>query len=191
SIFAIAPSDPQRVYALVEAKDSALIRSDDGGISWHTVNDETNITIRPFYYMLLDVDPKDPDTVYNVESRVRRSVDGGKNFAYIDAIQCCTPGETVHIDTHAWWINPSDPKHMISGNDGGIAVTQDGGDSWRFIENLPLAQFYHVAVDNAHPYHVFGGLQDNGSWRGAAETFDVGGIRTLHWQEVGFGDGFD
>lgn len=191
SVFAIAPSDPQRVYALVEAEHSALIRSDDGGTSWHTVNDETNITIRPFYYTLLDVDPKDPDTVYNVESRVRRSIDGGKTFNYIDAIDCCKPGETVHIDTHTWWINPADAKHMISGNDGGIAITHDGGDTWRFVENLPLAQFYHVAVDNAHPYHVYGGLQDNGSWRGAAETFDVGGIRTLHWQEVGFGDGFD
>ncbi|WOJ98507.1 sialidase [Congregibacter brevis] len=191
SIFAIAPSDPSRVYALVEAKDSALIRSDDGGMSWKTVNDETNITIRPFYYTLLDVDPKDPDTVYNVESRVRRSIDGGKTFNYIEAIDCCAPGETVHIDTHAWWINPNDPSHMISGNDGGIAITRDAGDTWRFIENLPLAQFYHIAVDNAHPYHVYGGLQDNGSWRGDAETFDVGGIRTLHWREVGFGDGFD
>ncbi|WP_439105843.1 VPS10 domain-containing protein [Congregibacter sp.] len=191
SIFAIAPSDSSRVYALVEAKDSALIRSDDAGMSWTTVNDETNITIRPFYYMLLDVDPQDPDTVYNVESRVRRSIDGGKTFNYIEAIDCCTPGETVHIDTHAWWINPNDPAHMISGNDGGIAITRDGGDTWRFIENLPLAQFYHIAVDNAHPYHVYGGLQDNGSWRGDAETFDVGGIRTLHWREVGFGDGFD
>lgn len=191
SIFAIAPSDPQRVYALVEAKDSALIRSDDGGVSWQTVNDEVNITIRPFYYTLLDVDPKDPDTVYNVESRVRRSIDGGKTFNYIEAIKCCTPSETVHIDTHAWWINPGDPAHMISGNDGGIAITRDGGDTWRFVENLPLAQFYHIAVDNSHPYHVYGGLQDNGSWRGSAETFDVGGIRTLHWREVGFGDGFD
>uniref|UniRef100_UPI003F6DA2EB hypothetical protein n=1 Tax=Congregibacter sp. TaxID=2744308 RepID=UPI003F6DA2EB len=191
SIFAIAPSDPSRVYALVEAEDSALIRSDDGGRSWKTVNDETNITIRPFYYTLLDVDPQDPDTVYNVESRVRRSIDGGENFDYIKAIDCCAPGETVHIDTHAWWINPKDPQHMISGNDGGIAITRDGGDTWRFVENLPLAQFYHIAVDNAHPYHVYGGLQDNGSWRGDAETFDVGGIRTLHWREVGFGDGFD
>lgn len=191
AIFAIAPSDPSRVYALVEAEKSALIRSDDGGVSWNTVNDESNVTVRPFYYTLLDVDPKDPDTVYNIESRVRRSIDGGKTFQHIEAIKCCAPSETVHIDTHAWWINPGDPKHMISGNDGGIAITQDGGDTWRFVENLPLAQFYHVAVDNAHPYHVFGGLQDNGSWRGAAETFDVGGLRTLHWQEVAFGDGFD
>jgi len=191
SVFAIAPSDPQRVYALIEAEDSALIRSDNGGRDWVTVNDEVNITIRPFYYTLLDVDPQDSDTVYNVESRVRRSIDGGKNFDYISAIDCCAPSTTVHIDTHAWWINPTDPKHMISGNDGGIAITRDGGDTWRFVENLPLAQFYHVAADDAHPYHVFGGLQDNGSWRGAAETFDVGGLRNLHWQEVAFGDGFD
>ena len=191
SVFAIAPSDPRRVYALVEAEDSALIRSDNGGRDWITVNDEVNITVRPFYYTLLDVDPRDPDTVYNVESRVRRSIDGGRNFEYISAIDCCAPGNTIHIDTHAWWINPSDPGHMISGNDGGIAITRDGGDTWRFVENLPLAQFYHVAADDAHPYHVFGGLQDNGSWRGAAETFDAGGLRNLHWQEVAFGDGFD
>jgi photosystem II stability/assembly factor-like uncharacterized protein len=191
SVFAVAPSDPQRVYALIEAGDSALIRSDNGGRDWITVNDEVNITIRPFYYMLLDVDPRDPDTVYNVESRVRRSIDGGRNFEYISAIDCCSPGTSIHIDTHAWWINPSDPEHMISGNDGGIAITRDGGDTWRFVENLPLAQFYHVAADDAHPYHVFGGLQDNGSWRGFAETFDVGGLRNLHWQEVAFGDGFD
>lgn len=191
AVFAIAPSDSRRVYALVEAEKSALIRSDDGGISWETVNDEVGITDRPFYYTLLDVDPQDPDTVYNVESRVRRSIDGGKTFAHIEAIDCCTPGTTIHIDTHAWWINPSDPEHMISGNDGGIAITRDGGDTWRFVENLPLAQFYHVAVDNEHPYHVYGGLQDNGSWRGAAETFDVGGLRNLHWREVDFGDGFD
>jgi photosystem II stability/assembly factor-like uncharacterized protein len=191
SVFAIAPSDSSRVYALVEAEKSALIRSDDGGISWQTVNDDNDVSIRPFYYTLLDVDPEDPDTVYNVESRVRRSIDGGRTFAHIEAIACCTPGQTTHIDTHAWWINPLDPEHMISGNDGGISITHDGGDTWRFVENLPLAQFYHVAVDNAHPYHVYGGLQDNGSWRGFAETFDVGGLRNLHWQEVGFGDGFD
>jgi photosystem II stability/assembly factor-like uncharacterized protein len=191
AVFAIAPSNPQRVYALVEAKKSALIRSDDGGMSWTTVNEEVGVTVRPFYYTLLDVDPQDPDTVYNVESRVRRSIDGGKNFEYLDAINCCAPGTTIHIDTHAWWINPSDPEHMISGNDGGIAVTRDGGDTWRFVENLPLAQFYHVAVDDAHPYHVLGGLQDNGSWRGLAETFASGGLRNFHWQEVAFGDGFD
>lgn len=191
AVFAIAPSDSSRVYALVEAETSALIRSDDGGISWETVNDEVGVTDRPFYYTLLDVDPMDPDTLYNVESKVRRSVDGGKTLEYIKAIDCCTPGSTIHIDTHAWWINPTDPQHMISGNDGGIAITRDGGDTWRFVENLPLAQFYHVAVDNEHPYHVYGGLQDNGSWQGDAETFDVGGLRNLHWREVGFGDGFD
>jgi photosystem II stability/assembly factor-like uncharacterized protein len=191
SVFAISPSDPQRVYALVEAEKSALIRSDDGGRSWQTVYDDPNVTIRPFYYTLLDVDPQDPDTVYNIESRVSRSIDGGKTFEKIEAIACCAESQSIHIDTHTWWINPKDPKHMITGNDGGIAITHDGGDTWRFVENLPLAQFYHVAADDAHPYHVYGGLQDNGSWRGFAETFDVGGLRNLHWQEVAFGDGFD
>lgn len=188
---AVAPSDPARVYALVEAEDSALIRSDDGGVSWATVNSEPNIAVRPFYYTELEVDPANENRVYNVESRVRVSIDGGKSFDYIDAIDCCTPSNTIHIDVHAMWANPNDPRHLIIGNDGGVAISRDRGETWRHVRNLPLAQFYHVAVDDAHPYNVYGGLQDNGSWRGPAEIWQVGGIRNHHWQEVGFGDGFD
>lgn len=188
---AIAPSDPSRVYALVEAEKSALIRSDDGGHSWKAVNSETNISVRPFYYSNLRVDPENPDRVYNVESRVRLSIDGGKTFQYIDAIDCCAPSNTIHIDVHAMWINPKNPSHLAVGNDGGLAISQDKGATWRFVRNLPLAQFYHVAVDDAEPYHVYGGLQDNGSWRGPSEVWQDGGIRNHHWQEVGFGDGFD
>lgn len=191
SAFAIARSNPNIVYALVEAEKSALIRSDDGGRNWRTVNDDYDINDRPFYYNDLAVDPKNPDHVFRIGSRVKESIDGGKSFAFIDAITCCAASNTVHIDTHAWWINPADPRHMIDGNDGGIAITRDAGKTWRFVGNLPLAQFYHIAVDDAVPYNIYGGLQDNGSWRGPSEVFENGGIRNFHWREVGFGDGFD
>ena len=191
AVFAIAPSNPDRVYALVEAEDSALIRSDNGGRDWQTVNSETNIAVRPFYYTELAVDPENENRVYNVESRVRVSIDGGKTFDYIDSIDCCAPSNDIHIDTHTMWINPGDPRHLIVGNDGGVAISRDKGDTWRFVRNLPLAQFYHIAVDDAQPYHIYGGLQDNGAWRGPSEVWQAGGIRNHHWQEVGFGDGFD
>ncbi len=189
--FSIAASDPDRVYALVEAEKSALLRSDDGGQSWSKVNEAHNVADRPFYYTEIIADPRNPDRVYNMATRLRVSIDGGKTFEYNRAIDCCAPGNTVHIDNHAFWINPSDPEHLIIGNDGGIAISRDRGDTWRFVRNLPLAQFYHVAVDNEVPYNVYGGLQDNGSWRGPAEVWVPAGIRNLHWQEVGFGDGFD
>lgn len=191
SEFAMSASDPNRVYALIEADKSVLSRSDDGGRTWKTVNSDPDINDRPFYYNDLAVDPQNPDRVYRVGSRVKMSIDGGKTFNFIDAISCCAPTNTIHIDNHAWWINPNNPKHMIDGNDGGIAVTHDGGETWRFVENLPLAQFYHIAVDNDLPYNIYGGLQDNGAWRGPSEVFENGGIRNLHWQEVAFGDGFD
>ena len=189
--FDIAPSQTNTVYALVEAEKSALLRSDDGGDSWRTVNTEHNVADRPFYYSEIEVDPNNPDVIYNIATLIRRSIDGGKTFSIVDKVNCCATGNTIHIDNHSLWINPADSSHMILGNDGGIAITQDKGDSWRFVQNLPISQFYHIRVDDAVPYNVYGGLQDNGSWRGPAEVFHEAGIRNLHWQEVGFGDGFD
>jgi photosystem II stability/assembly factor-like uncharacterized protein len=191
TVFAVSPAAPKRVYALVEATKSALLVSNDAGDSFSVVNDEYNVTDRPFYYSELSVDPKNADRVYNIASRVRVSIDGGRNFEYDPIIACCAAGNTIHIDNHAFWINPADPRHIIVGNDGGLAITQDRGASWRFVRNLPLAQFYHVAVDNDVPYNVYGGLQDNGSWRGPSSVWEPAGIQSLHWQEVGFGDGFD
>jgi len=189
--FAFAPSNPKRVYALIEAEESALIRSDDGGRSWSSVNTDPDINDRPFYYNDIRVDPKDENRVYRVGSQVKLSIDGGKTFEPIKAFSCCAPGSNIHIDNHAWWINPHDPRMIIDGNDGGVAVSYDRGETWRFVENLPLAQFYHINVDNETPYNIYGGLQDNGSWRGPSEVFENGGIRNFHWREVGFGDGFD
>lgn len=189
--FALSAADPKRVYALVEAKKSALLRSDDGGDSWSKVNEEYDVADRPFYYTEIAADPQNADIIYNIGTRVRVSIDGGKNFSYNPVINCCATGNTIHIDNHAYWINPQNSKHLIFGNDGGLAISHDRGETFRFVRNLPLAQFYHIAVDDDVPYHVYGGLQDNGSWRGPAELWENGGIRNLHWQEVGFGDGFD
>jgi photosystem II stability/assembly factor-like uncharacterized protein len=189
--FAPSPAQRGRVYALAEAEKSAMLRSDDGGESWVRTNEDHDIAIRPFYYTEVTADPDNADRVYNIASRLSVSIDGGKTFEMNPVIDCCAASNTVHIDNHAFWINPEDSRHLIIGNDGGIAISRDRGATWRFVRNLPLSQFYHIAVDNDLPYHVYGGLQDNGSWRGPAEVWENAGIRNLHWQEVGFGDGFD
>jgi photosystem II stability/assembly factor-like uncharacterized protein len=180
----IARSDPQVVYALVEAKKSVLLRSGDGGRSFTTVNRDAEIGDRPFYYQQLRVDPENANRVYTVAGVIRLSEDGGKTFTTL------LPFARVHVDHHAFWINPLDGRLIIDGNDGGVYISRDRGAGWRFVDNLPLAQFYHIAVDTATPYRVLGGLQDNGSWRGPAVLWENGGIRNYHWEEVGFGDGF-
>lgn len=182
---AIVRSNPETVYALVEAEKSALIRSDDGGKKWNKVNEQVDISDRPFYYGDIRVDPTIPTRVYKLESLIRVSNDGGKTFEVL------VPFRDIHPDHHAMWINPDDPSHIVIGNDGGVAISSDRGSTWRFVSNLPFAQFYHVRVDMDTPYHVYGGLQDNGSWRGPSEVLENGGIRNQHWEEVGFGDGFD
>jgi photosystem II stability/assembly factor-like uncharacterized protein len=189
--FAPSPAERGRVYALVEAEKSAMLRSDDGGERWVRTNEDHDIAIRPFYYTEVAADPQNPDRVYNIFNRLSVSIDGGRNFVLNPVIDCCAAGNTIHIDNHAFWINPKDPRHLIVGNDGGIAISRDRGETWRYVRNLPLSQFYHIRVDNDHPYNVYGGLQDNGSWRGPSEVWENAGIRNLHWQEVGFGDGFD
>ena len=180
----IAPSQPDTVYALVEAEESALVRSDDGGRTWRTVNDDKGVASRPFYYADIRVDPADPERVYNMASTVRVSDDGGAKF------RTFIPWSLIHPDHHAMWINPNDPKHIIEGNDGGVAISRDHGATWRFARALPLAQFYHIAVDDEVPYNIYGGMQDNGSWRGPSDVWENGGVRNHHWREVGFGDGF-
>ena len=180
----IARSNPQVVYALVEAKKSVLLRSDDGGRTFTTVNRDDDIGDRPFYYQQIRVDPEYPNRVYTVAGVIRLSEDGGKTFTTL------LPFARVHVDHHAFWINPLDGRTIVDGNDGGIYISRDRGRSWRFVQNLPLAQFYHIAVDDAVPYHVMGGLQDNGSWRGPSARWETGGIRNYHWEEVDFGDGF-
>jgi photosystem II stability/assembly factor-like uncharacterized protein len=181
---AVARSSPSTVYALVEAEKSALLRSDDGGGKWTAVNTEYNIASRPFYYAEIHVDTQDPNRVYNLFSLVSLSTDGGKSFRTL------IPFAKIHPDYHAFWINPNDATHIYAGNDGGVAESEDRGASWRFVSTLPLGQYYHIAVDNDVPYNVYGGMQDNGSWKGPNTTWETAGIRNWDWQEVGFGDGF-
>jgi photosystem II stability/assembly factor-like uncharacterized protein len=184
---AVCRSRPEVVYALVEADKSALVRSDDGGRSWRTVNAEPNVAPRPFYYADIAVDPAWPQRVYSLDYTVRVSDDGGKSFETLPGARF----ENIHGDYHALWINPRDPEHLYVGNDGGVAESRDRGRTMRFVGNLPLGQYYHIAVDTAVPYHVLGGMQDNGSWRGPAWIMEEGGIRNHHWRMLGFGDGFD
>jgi photosystem II stability/assembly factor-like uncharacterized protein len=186
---AIAPSDPNIIYALVEAKKNALYKSTDGGFKWNMINDKEGIGNRPFYYSEIYVDSQNENRIYSVFTYINVSEDGGKNFTRLMPAYGVDNG--VHPDHHAWYIHPKNGKFMIDGNDGGLNITRDRGKTWRFIGNLPVAQFYHINVDMETPYNVYGGMQDNGSWRGPAYSWRAQGIRNSYWQEISFGDGFD
>ncbi len=192
---AISASNPKYVYALIEAKKNALYRSEDGGFKWKMVSDKSSgrgsggIGNRPFYYATIAVDPKNENRIYSIFTYVNVSNDGGKSFEQLMPAYGTSVG--VHPDHHAWWIHPNNPNYMIDGNDGGLNITRDRGKTWRFAENIPVGQFYHINVDNDFPYHVYGGMQDNGSWIGPAYVLKSQGIRNSYWQELMFGDGFD
>ncbi len=181
---AFAPSRPNIVYALIEARKNGLYKSTDGGEKWTLVASK-GIGNRPFYYADIFVDPQNENRIYNLYSMVDLSEDGGKTFRTL------LPYSGVHPDHHAFWIHPENPNYIIDGNDGGLNISRDRGETWRFISNLPLAQFYHINYDLDIPYNVYGGLQDNGSWIGPGYLWQRGGIRNHEWQELYFGDGFD
>ena len=184
---AIPRIKPDVVYALIESKKNAFYRSTDGGQKWEVVNDkEGEIGDRPFYYYEIYADPKNENRVYSIGSLIRMSEDGGKSFK---ATVSYYGG--VHPDNHALWIDPNDPNFIINGNDGGLNISQDMGKTWRFAENIPVGQFYHVNVDMDIPYNLYGGMQDNGTWVGPGYIWRNDGIRNYYFQEVFFGDGFD
>jgi photosystem II stability/assembly factor-like uncharacterized protein len=170
---AVAASNPEVVYALVEAGESALLRSDDGGRTWKTLSTEEGINPRPFYYADLRVDPANENRIYRLASAIAVTEDQGRTWRTV------VPSALIHGDVHELWIDPQDSRRMIIGNDGGIAV-----------ENLPFAQFYHIDLDNETPYNVYGGLQDSGSWYGPSTVWENKGILNAHWRRVGGGDGF-
>ena len=178
---AIAPSNGNRVYALIESKQGILWRSDDGGDHWTMVSKNTLVDQRPFYFTHIAVDTRNPDVVYGVSEALSKSTDGGKTFKEI--------AEGVHVDYHAIWIAPNDPARIMVGEDGGYALTLDGGDNWFFSANLPIAQVYRVGLSNENPYWVCGGLQDNNGWCAPSNTQDPSGIQNKAWIGVAGGDG--
>ncbi len=180
---ALAPSEPNKMVAIVEAKETGLFISSDAGETWKAQSATANITARPFYFSTIKFDPKDSKRLYRPAFTFAYSDDGG--YSYSDA---SGDGGWVHSDHHALWINPNHTSTMYLGTDGGVYISLDRGATFIFCQNLPVGQFYHVAADNKEPYNVYGGLQDNGSWM--APSAKPGGIGNGNWTNVYFGDGF-
>ncbi len=178
-----APSDPDIVYLTVEAKgkeDRGLYRSRDGGNTFDKINDDFGITVRPFYFSRMTVDPNNADKMYKCGLNLTITEDGGETFR--------TVGSGVHSDIHAIWVPEGRSDYVIIGTDGGGYRSLDGGVQFEMFMNLPLSQFYHISVDNQQPYHIYGGLQDNGSWYGPSQS--AGGITNADWSLSNWGDGF-
>ncbi|MFN2532230.1 MAG: WD40/YVTN/BNR-like repeat-containing protein [Pyrinomonadaceae bacterium] len=163
-----------------DPKKAGVWRSDDKGKTWRVVSNENN---RPMYYSQIRVDPKNPENVFVGGLNFSKSTDGGKTFKSLQ------PG-IAHSDHHAIWIDPNNGDHILIGNDGGLDVSYDQGATWEFINTIPAAQFYAIAVDMRKPYYVYGGLQDNGSWGGPSQVRSGAGITNADWYRVGGGDGF-
>ncbi|MCX5766589.1 MAG: glycosyl hydrolase [Gemmatimonadetes bacterium] len=180
---AVAPSDPNIVYVISETKDEGeLWRTDDAGQSWRVVNRDPNINFRPFYYADIRVDPVNPNRIFSLAGGLYFSEDGGRNFRTI--------ARDVHGDHQAMWIDPVDPRYILSGSDGGWQVSRDGGKNWDVVNTFAFTQFYHINYDMQVPYRVCGGLQDNGNWCGPSNSLSGQGIRPADWHTVSGGDGF-
>ncbi len=175
----VAASDPNTVYAIVQAKGGGVFRSNDAGATWTRVNANWSLRQRAFYYMSLFADPTDANTVYVPEvDALWVSHDGGKSFAKL---------HTPHGDNHIVWIDPHDPKILLEGNDGGATVSINGGASWSDEHNQPTGQFYHVALDDQFPFHVYGAQQDEGSFEGPS-AMPGGSIQPGAWHAVALGE---
>jgi photosystem II stability/assembly factor-like uncharacterized protein len=177
--FAIAPSTPSRLYALVEADSGGLYRSDDAGATWRMTSSNHFLLTRPWYFMTLTVDPKNPDMVYAPGFYFMRSTDGGASFGM---------RPSTHTDNHRLWINPANSQNMIQTNDGGAAVSFDGGDTWSTNANQPTAQFYYLQTDDLFPYNLYAGQQDAGSVMiSSRENFGGEGF-PQNWKAIGGGE---
>ena len=174
----VSPSNPQNVYAIIEAAEGGVFRSRDGGETWEKTNESRDLRQRAWYYTRIYADPKDDDTVYVLNVRFHKSKDGGKTFTTI---------ATPHGDNHDLWIAPDDPLRMVEGNDGGANVTTDGGRSWTGQDNQPTAQFYRVSTDNSFPYRLLGAQQDNSAVRIRHRT-GGGSIGPRDWEETAGGE---
>jgi photosystem II stability/assembly factor-like uncharacterized protein len=180
----VAQSSPNVVYLITEYPTAgSLFRSEDYGETWSMVNaDRNTVNFRPFYYSDVFADPSDHNTVFTLSGGMAKSTDGGRTFQRI--------AQGVHGDHQALWIDPTDGEHVLSGSDGGMQVTYDGGSNFHIFRNFSLAQFYHIFVDDRDPYYVCGGLQDNGNWCGPSQTNENAGIVAGTWYTVSGGDGF-
>jgi photosystem II stability/assembly factor-like uncharacterized protein len=180
---AVAPSDSNRVYAIIEAKrgDGLLWSSNDAGDHWSKVNDSYNLDVRPFYFSRMAVAPDNADKIYFLSFFMMLSKDGGHSARATDL--------GVHVDHHAIWIDPTNPDRIIQGNDGGAFVSQDGAKTWRYLDGMPLEQDYMVGVDNRQPYNLCAGLQDNNAWCGPSSTLADGQVTGNDWFAVTGGDG--
>jgi photosystem II stability/assembly factor-like uncharacterized protein len=171
----VSPADASRVYAVIEAEDGGVFRSDDAGKSWRRVSEDRNLRQRAWYYTHIYADPKSADTLYVLNVGFHRSVDGGRTYTRV---------RVPHGDNHDLWIAPDDPKRMINANDGGANVSFDGGATWSRQDNQATAQFYHVIADDQFPYWIYGAQQDN-STVGIASRTGGFGIEVTDWREVG------
>lgn len=181
----VYPKNPRIVYAIIEAEgrgtqndQNGVYRSEDGGVSWKRMG---TFNSRPFYYHEIVVDPNDDKHLFAVSTNLMESNDAGVTWRALRL--------GIHVDFHAVWINPSNSNHVITGSDGGVAVSFDGARTFWFMEDIPVSQFYDVIYDMAIPYHVYGGLQDNGSWGGPSVSRGRG-IGNWEWYRIGGGDGF-
>ncbi|NNM94682.1 MAG: glycosyl hydrolase [Bacteroidia bacterium] len=180
---ALSTSEPNHILAIVEAKTTKLFVSRDGGETWKKQAATANVECRPFYFSTIAFDPKDDKRVYRPALGLSISDDGGGSFT-----DASNDGGWVHSDQHAIWINPEYTNQVWLGTDGGVYLSNDKGMTFTFIQDLPVAQFYHVQTDNAEPYNVYGGLQDNGSWMAPSEGY--GGVSNGDWRGYFGGDGF-
>jgi photosystem II stability/assembly factor-like uncharacterized protein len=179
----VAPSDSKVVYVIAETNEGTLFRSDDGGDTFRKMSDKQDLISRGLYYTQVRVHPTNPDIVFAVGSTMWKSIDGGKGWTRVST--------TTHIDFHSLWIDATNPNRMWNGQDGGVAVTYDGGSKWEPIRNLPLAQGYQGFADTREPFYNLGmGLQDNGTWWGPSRTREPAGILEDDWRMPSFGDAF-
>jgi photosystem II stability/assembly factor-like uncharacterized protein len=175
---AVAPSNSDRVYALIEAEKGGLFRSDDGGESWELVNPSHALRQRAWYYTTITVNPVNENDVWFPQVPMLRTIDGGKTIQYVKGLP--------HGDNHDLWIDPRDPQRMIASNDGGVHISRNGGGTW-YTPPLPISQFYHVSADNRQPYWVAGAMQDLGTAQGPSMT-TTRNIALSDWHDVGGGE---
>ncbi len=182
---AVSPQNPDVIYAIVEATDdkSGFFRSTDRGENWSKMSDY--VSGSPQYYQEIFAEPNQFDKLYSMDVLMRVTIDGGKTWERVGR-------DWKHVDDHALAFDPNDPKHLIAGCDGGLYETWDSGENWHYKPNLPVTQFYKIALDNAEPfYNVYGGTQDNWTQGGPSRTRTVHGIRNSDWFVTVGGDGFE